>query len=130
MKYYITNNVSDSDFKKLKYFYLNRYNEKYKKCLANTSLFCYCINVDEVVGAMRIITDMGRFAFIVDLNVAKKYRRQGIGSEIMRLVIRYCKENEIRKIFLTTNSKYPWLVRFYERLDFKILNKGKCMVYE
>ena len=114
--------------KKLLAFYQPRYLENYKKILQNSTIICFCLDNNEVIGAGRVLSDMARNALIVDLVVTKIMRSKGIGTKIMKKIIDECKKKKIIKICLQTNPNFPWLDKFYEKFGFKKLDRGYFMV--
>lgn len=117
-------------FDELLDFYQPRFEENYKKVLKNSQIICFCKKNDVVVGVGRVVTDMVKNAMIFDLIVKKSERNQGIGSEIMKKIIKECKKNNIKNICLTTDPRSLWLVDYYKKLGFQKLNKGYFMVYK
>jgi len=62
------------------------------------------------------------------VHVAREYRSQGIGSEMMRWVISEAKKKDCRRVQLTTNRDRKDAHRFYERLGFTPSHHGMKLV--
>ena len=56
--------------------------------------------------------------FIENVITDEKYRRKGIGKNIMEMAIKYAKENNCYKIILQSNNKRKGAHKFYERIGF------------
>jgi predicted GNAT family N-acyltransferase len=70
----------------------------------------------QLIGFGRIISDGVHQSFLCDLIVSPDYRKQGIGTEIVKRLVNYCKTNELTWIQLScAQGKQP----FYERFGFK-----------
>ena len=93
-------------------------------------MICFCIKGNILAGAGRVVSDMARNALVCDLVVAKSERNQGIGTKIMKKIINECRKLKIGNICLVTDPRYSWLVKYYQRLGFKVLKNGKHMVYK
>lgn len=66
------------------------------------------------------IAHMGAPSGIVeDVVVHKDWQRMGIGREMMRFAIDYCREKGCYKLALSSNSKREIAHRFYESLGFQ-----------
>lgn len=63
------------------------------------SLCAYDQN-DELIGFGRLISDGVLYAFICDMIITPNYQRQGLGSTLLNKLIKHCKENEIRIVWL------------------------------
>ena len=120
MKYLTIQNKEIEEYiKPLGDFYFRLYGPDYIKAIENTPIICTCFDGEVIVGAGRILTDFNRFAFFVDLNVSKSYRRRGIGTQLIKNMLNECiKINITRYIELSTDPKSPWLEEFYTKLGF------------
>ncbi len=67
------------------------------------------------VGCARLILHEGE-GHVGRLAVKRSYRGQGVGTEICRFVIDYCKKHGYRKIWLNSQIQ---AVDFYEKLGFE-----------
>ena len=64
----------------------------------------------------KFIHNGGKAGHIEDVVTRKGYEGKGIGSEILKELIKIAKDNECYKIILDCDEK---LVKFYEKLGFK-----------
>ncbi len=79
----------------------------------------YAISIyhaENLIGFGRIISDGVHHALIVDLIIHPDYQGKGIGSKLLDILVRKCKENNIRDIQLfAAKDKFE----FYERYGFE-----------
>lgn len=71
---------------------------------------------NELVGFGRVVSDGVLYAFICDMIVAPDYQNQGIGSEILKRLIRQCQESGIRVLWLFAAADKSG---FYQKHGFK-----------
>ncbi|HDX9589711.1 TPA: GNAT family N-acetyltransferase [Bacillus pseudomycoides] len=91
--------------------------------VAKTSLrnSIHCITVkdnEQIVGMGRIVGDGAIYFYIQDIVVHPDYQKNGIGNEIMNLLIEYLNQNAPDKAFVglfASEGKEP----FYEKYNFK-----------
>lgn len=62
--------------------------------------------------------------FVVELDVAPGYGRQGMGSALMKHVMAAAWEQSLSTVTLTTFRHVPWTIPFYRRLGFEIVVPG------
>jgi len=83
------------------------------------SIHCITVKDDEqIVGMGRIVGDGAIYFYIQDIVVHPDYQKNGIGNEIMNILVEYLKTNAPDKEFVglfASQGKEP----FYERYDFK-----------
>ena len=72
---------------------------------------------NEVVGTVRVIGDGAIFFYVQDLMVLKEYRKQGIGTALMRAAMNYLSTQTPKRSYvgLFANSNK---IKFYERFGF------------
>ncbi|MCP4418001.1 MAG: GNAT family N-acetyltransferase [Chloroflexi bacterium] len=71
---------------------------------------------ESLIGYGRIISDGIHHALIVDLIISPEYQGKGIGSALLRRLLKKCTENKIRDIQLfAAKDKY----KFYEKFGFE-----------
>lgn len=104
--------------KLMTFFSRFRYVEDYSVAIDNSAFICVCLDGEKIVGAGRVVSDLSRFGFIVDLNVKKEYRRQGLGNQLVKNMVKICLDNDIRYIELSTDPSSPWLEDFYTKIGF------------
>ncbi len=72
---------------------------------------------DRPVGfALASIID--RMAFLAELDVLPTSGRQGIGTALVKCVVRWAKMMDLQAVTLTTFAHLPWNAPMYERLGF------------
>ena len=82
----------------------------------NQSFFAvYAYINDELVATGRVISDGVINAYVCGLGVLPEYRRQGIGTEIMRRLKAHCMEHNLHMQFLCEEI----LVPYYNKLGFE-----------
>jgi ribosomal protein S18 acetylase RimI-like enzyme len=84
-------------------------------------------NIKKAVGMGRILSDGVSDAYIQDIVVLKNYREKGIGKEIIKTLIKYCKKKKVNWIGLIAE---PNQQDFYERLGFKKMKNYTPMKYK
>lgn len=85
------------------------------KALDNSQFYLSAYELDKLVGFGRVVTDYVTHAMIYDMIVDPAYQRRGIGSEILKGLLRFCFEAHIRDIQLfCAKGKAP----FYEAHGF------------
>lgn len=104
-----------------------RYVEDYALAIDNSAFICVCWLNGKIVGAGRVVSDLSRFAFIVDLNVLENHRHKGIGKKLVKNMVQVCLDSKIRYIELSTDPRYPWLEDFYAKIGFIKINGGASM---
>lgn len=71
-----------------------------------------------MIGMGRVISDGFSDGYIQDVIVKKEYRGQGIGSEIIKRLVRYCREKELEWVGLIAE---PETANFYKKSGFSVL---------
>jgi ribosomal protein S18 acetylase RimI-like enzyme len=79
-----------------------------------------------IVGMGRVISDGCSDAYIQDVTVLSAFRGQGVGSELVRRLTRFCLDREIAWIGLVAE---PGTQRLYEELGFGPLVNYQPMLY-
>ena len=81
----------------------------------------YCITVkdnEQIVGMGRIVGDGAIYFYIQDIVVHPDYQKNGIGNEIMNLLVEYLNTNAPDKAFVGLFASQG-NESFYEKYDFK-----------
>ncbi|QOR68069.1 GNAT family N-acetyltransferase [Cytobacillus suaedae] len=73
---------------------------------------------DEIIGMGRIVGDGAIYFYIQDIVVHPNYQGNGLGKEIMELLMSYIKEEAPNKAFVGLFAS-EGKGHFYERFDFK-----------
>jgi len=87
--------------------------------------FLAAVENSRVVGIGRAISDGISDAYIHDVTVLPEARGQGIGSEIVRRISLKLKKDGIKWIGLIAQDGSE---KFYQKLDFKVLEKAAPML--
>jgi ribosomal protein S18 acetylase RimI-like enzyme len=74
----------------------------------------------------RVISDGASDAYIQDVVVLPAFRRQGVGTELIHRLTRYCVECRIQWIGLVAE---PGTQAFYEKLGYLELVDYRAMLY-
>ncbi|MFA5820837.1 MAG: GNAT family N-acetyltransferase [Candidatus Gracilibacteria bacterium] len=114
--------VSASALKKwskhLKIFYKKYYDKTYPAVFKNTAFIGICTKNKEIIGAIRVVGDLKRFALLVDLKVNAKYQNQGVATTLMKTLLEKLVSLKIDHINLVVSQNPKWLKKFYEELGF------------
>lgn len=89
--------------------------KQYKIWIINSTYIIVWINNWKILWAIRIISDNFQNAFLVDLLVSEKSRKNGIWSQLLKNSIKLCLEKNIKNIQLISDPNNPWLKYFYEK---------------
>lgn len=91
---------------------------------------CYVAEIDEtIVGAVwtRIINDYGHIddeTPSLAISVLKEYRGLGIGTKLMKQILKALKEQGYKQVSLSV-QKENYAVDMYKKVGFRILNENK-----
>lgn len=91
---------------------------------------CYVAEIDEkIVGAVwtRIINDYGHIddeTPSLAISVLKEYRGLGIGTKLMKKILKALKEQGYKQVSLSV-QKENYAVDMYKKVGFRILNENK-----
>ena len=88
------------------------------KIVANSFCFVIAILDGKIVGMGRAISDGISDAYIQDVTVQKEFCGQGMGKGIMRTLVNYLKEQNLKWIGLISEPGYE---NFYTGLGFKVM---------
>lgn len=67
--------------------------------------------------------------YIIELDVAAEYQKQGVGRQLMTYIIDFAKQQGFQAVTLTTFTDVAWNRPFYEKLGFKLLNPQNLKPY-
>jgi GNAT superfamily N-acetyltransferase len=82
------------------------------------------IKDDGQVGFARVVSDKTRFAYILDVVVNEKYRKQGIGQAMIRYIVDHHELKDVYQFILLTKDAHG----VYSKVGFKPLaNPGGWM---
>lgn len=89
--------------------------DRMQRMLNNANVLLSAWDGQALVGVLRGVSDMSYCAFVSDLAVAREYQRQGIGSNLLKVLHAELGEN-ISIVLLSA----PSAMNFYPRLNFKL----------
>ena len=95
-----------------------------KKMISNSSIIVSAWKKNKIIGFGRATTDTIFRANLWDIVVDNKYRGQGIGEEIVNLIVNDDLLINVEKIYLMTTH----CESFYLKMDFNKENKQTLMV--
>lgn len=111
----------------MEFFGSFRYPDDYSKAVNNSAFICVCWADEKIVGAGRVVSDLSRFGFIVDLNVKKDHQNKGIGKKLTKNMVQACLDANVRYIELSTNPNFDWLEDFYKKVGFNKVTDSALM---
>lgn len=85
--------------------------EQYRVSFENTDVVCIAYDDDNIIGTVRALSDGVCNAYIIDVWTYTPYRRQGVASKMMELVMERLPGQHV---YLFTDDR----VDFYESLGF------------
>jgi len=101
--------------------------KRLRKIINNTYLFVIADVDGEIAGIARVISDGVNDAYIQDMAVKKTFRKNGIGSKIIRYILSHLKKKRFKWIGLVSENASDL---FYKKLGFDYDSKKKTMIYE
>ena len=130
IKYLILTRNYDDYLNQIVDFYKPKYSKVFNdKTVINSTIICLALINDQIVGAVRALSDLSRHAIIVDLMVEEKYRNQGIGKRLLSNVVCELQKSKVANISLTTEPNCEKLVDFYRKNGFKSLSGSTHMIF-
>lgn len=102
----------------------NKRVKEYKISFRESSFAIIALCDEQIVGAVRIISDMFMCACIIDLLVDPAFRWKWIGRKIMEKTISVCTKKNIKNIELIADPNTSWLPGFYEQFWFEHSEKN------
>lgn len=67
---------------------------------------------------------------ICRMSVSKEFRRQGIASKILDIIIEKLKDMSIRKVVLETTTVWTEVISFYRKYGFKVTKVSEDTFFE
>ena len=95
--------------------------------IRETFLFVGAFDEGKLIGMGRSISDGVSDAYIQDVTVLPEYRRQGIGGQIIQILVQNLKQRDINWIGLIGE---PGTQHFYEELGFSLMKDYIPMMYK
>lgn len=123
IKYKTVDKNSLSNYKKQILEFYNHYfpENSNQEIVNNSSVFFLALEGDLVIGCTRLLTDFSRNGLLFDLIVWKERRNDGIGSQLIKNTINFCKDRNIKKLYLMTDPRHKWLKDFYKKSGFNVV---------
>jgi len=81
-------------------------------------------DADKAVGFAYLAEKCGQI-HLRELDVHPKHGRQGLGSNLLKKVIIWAKDQNYSQMTLTTFRHLPWNAPFYSRLGFKVIEPSE-----
>ena len=95
--------------------------------ISSTFKFAIAKAEGRIIGMGRAISDGVSDAYIQDVTVDQKYRKKGIGSGIIRLLVKSLKAEKIGWIGLISE---PGAENFYNELGFEVMKDHTPYIYK
>ncbi len=91
--------------------------------------FCFIVAFDgeHPIGMGRVISDGVSDGYIQDVIVKEKYRRLGIGGELIKRLTKFCVEHQLEWIALVAE---PNTSSFYEKHGFQLMKDHHLMIFK
>lgn len=102
-------------------FHNGRTAEQYQQSAENSAVVCYVYADGQIIGNARALSDDVCNAYLVDVWTHSDYRRQGIASQMVKLMLDQLKGQHV---YLFTDDR----VDFYETLGFEKQPYGMSIV--
>ena len=93
--------------------------KEYKRSFAESSFVIVALYDEQVVGAMRIASDMFMYACMINLLVDLNFRWRWVGGKIMEKAVSVCTKKNIKYISLVADPNIDWLPEFYSQFWFE-----------
>ena len=90
---------------------------------ATNGYFLVAQSEDEIIGMIAIKPINDKVAEIKRFYVRKKFRRQGIGKQLLKTCLDYAKKQGFQKIILWTDIRYKEAQAFYLKNGFEAVDK-------
>jgi N-acetylglutamate synthase-like GNAT family acetyltransferase len=94
--------------------------EQLLKAMERSWYVIYAYTPDELIGTGRVVSDGITNAYVCGLGVVSDYRNKGIGTEIMKMLVKQCVDSGLHIQFFCEEN----LVPYYEKMDFEVFSVG------
>ncbi len=99
------------------------------KWLAEKNIFCYLgMDGDKCIAfaslSLKLVPTKGYVGVVEDVVVDENYRQQGVGTRMMKTLIKKAQTLNLKMIELTSNPSRIGARRLYEKLGFKLRDTG------
>lgn len=96
--------------------YLN--NKDFSPYLLDDSKFLIAIKDNQIIGTIGGLKIDDKIIKLNSFYVDNKYRNQGIGKKLYRLLLYFCKEKQYKTIILCTYDEYDIAKKIYDKENF------------
>lgn len=79
--------------------------------------FWFRTSSNNAIGAVYVYLDDNQSAYISNLSVLEDARNNGLGTEMLNYLVKFCKYNKFRQVFLRVIDN-SWMHGWYKRNDF------------
>ena len=97
----------------------NKRSKEYKISFRESSFVIIALCDEQIVGAMRIVSDMFMYACMINLLVDPHFRWRWIGGKIIEKAVSVCRKKNINYISLVADPNIDWLPEFYSQFWFE-----------
>ncbi len=94
--------------------------EQLLKAMEQSWYSVYAYHQEKLVGTGRIVSDGIVNAYLCGLGVDPNYRNKGIGTEISKRLVEYCKSSNLHIQFFCEEKLLP----YYENMGFEVFAIG------
>lgn len=94
--------------------------EQLAKAMEQSFYVIYAYDKDKLVGTGRVISDGVINAYLCGLGVDPDYRNKGIGTEISKRLVEYCRVDSLHTQFFCKEE----LVPYYKGMGFEVFAVG------
>ncbi len=129
MKVKTTNSISGIK-KIIKEFWKKEINVSKVKKITIKQIWVYLEDKNEIIGFINgYIINFGfcKSAFLINFQIKKKYRRQGLSTKLMDKFMSYCKKQKVQEIELRVGIKNDIAKKLYKKYKFKEDKTGILM---
>lgn len=93
-------------------------NKDFSPYLLDDSKFLIAIKDNEIIGTIGGLKVNNKIIKLNSFYVKDKYRHQGIGKKLYRLLLCFCKEKQYETIILCTYDEYDIAKKIYDKENF------------
>lgn len=131
---YIFKTIKEIDYTNLNYLtnsvgWGNRSEEKWKQILSKSTYIISAWDKNKLIGFGRIVED-GTMCMVYDIAVLPEFQSKGIGSELMKNIMKEIKKYSFDSVGLFAWDKNPQNIKFYNKFGFKQIGYGMKLKLE
>ncbi|WP_294655029.1 GNAT family N-acetyltransferase [uncultured Fusobacterium sp.] len=90
----------------------------YESVLNNGGMIWFALVNNTTVGTVTMIKSSDNSYELAKLAVTEKYKKLGIGERLMKVAIKFARENSTKKIYLFTNHNLIPAINLYKKYKF------------